>query len=142
MSEPDHLAYDAPSKDNDFSQYIYLGSYQESCMPYLRNDERQLEYSRRQPVYAKYINQTVSLFFRQAVRRMKYTAKQHHVIRILLLRAAALSLDMDYLPSRPVDREKAEADLALNIKKATSPDETNPKPKHVRSMFHNEYRLT
>jgi huntingtin-interacting protein 1-related protein len=38
-----------------------------------------------------------------------------------------------HYPSRPVDREKAEHDLALNIKKATSPDETAPKQKHVRS---------
>ena len=37
-------------------------------------------------------------------------------------------------PSRPVDRDKAEAELALNIKKATNTDETAPKQKHVRSM--------
>ncbi|TIB73304.1 hypothetical protein E3Q23_03038 [Wallemia mellicola] len=35
-------------------------------------------------------------------------------------------------PSRPVDRDKAEAELALNIKKATNTDETAPKQKHVR----------
>jgi hypothetical protein len=29
-------------------------------------------------------------------------------------------------PTRPVDREKAETELAQNIKKATSPDETAP----------------
>ncbi|CAG8433050.1 8592_t:CDS:10 [Diversispora eburnea] len=42
---------------------------------------------------------------------------------------------MDHYPSRPVDREKAEHDLALNIKKATSPDETAPKQKHVRKCI-------
>ena len=39
----------------------------------------------------------------------------------------------DHLPTRPVDREKAENELTLNIKKATSVDETSPKQKHVRS---------
>lgn len=39
----------------------------------------------------------------------------------------------DHLPTRPVDREKAENELSLNIKKATSTDETSPKQKHVRS---------
>lgn len=29
-------------------------------------------------------------------------------------------------PTRPVDREKNESELALNIKKATSPEETAP----------------
>ncbi|GBB93108.1 hypothetical protein RclHR1_02110007 [Rhizophagus clarus] len=43
-------------------------------------------------------------------------------------------MDIHY-PSRPVDREKAEHDLALNIKKATSPDETAPKQKHVRKCI-------
>ena len=37
-------------------------------------------------------------------------------------------------PSRPVDRDKAESELALNIKKATNTDETAPKQKHVRSV--------
>ncbi|CAB4428788.1 unnamed protein product [Rhizophagus irregularis] len=40
-----------------------------------------------------------------------------------------------HYPTRPVDREKAEHDLALNIKKATSPDETAPKQKHVRKCI-------
>jgi hypothetical protein len=40
--------------------------------------------------------------------------------------------DVHY-PTRPVDRDKAEAELAINIKKATNPDETAPKAKHVRS---------
>ncbi|RUO96371.1 transmembrane actin-binding protein [Jimgerdemannia flammicorona] len=40
-----------------------------------------------------------------------------------------------YLPSRSVDREKAESELSLNIKKATNPDETAPKQKHVRSAI-------
>ena len=38
-----------------------------------------------------------------------------------------------HLPTRPVDKDKAEAELTLNIKKATSPEETAPKQKHVRS---------
>ena len=38
-----------------------------------------------------------------------------------------------HLPTRPVDRDKAEAELTLNIKKATSPEESAPKQKHVRS---------
>jgi hypothetical protein len=29
-------------------------------------------------------------------------------------------------PTRPVDKEKTEAELSLNIKKATSPEETAP----------------
>jgi hypothetical protein len=34
--------------------------------------------------------------------------------------------------ARPMDRDKAEAELALHIKKATSAEETAPKQKHVR----------
>jgi len=34
--------------------------------------------------------------------------------------------------TRPMDRDKAETDLALHIKKATSAEETAPKQKHVR----------
>ncbi|KAN0060211.1 sla2 Src-like adaptor 2 [Thecaphora frezii] len=41
----------------------------------------------------------------------------------------------DHLPTRPVDRDKAESELSLNIKKATSPDETAPKQKHVRKCI-------
>jgi len=37
--------------------------------------------------------------------------------------------------SRPVTREKAEVELALAIKKATSQDETSPKQKHVRTCI-------
>ncbi|CAG8482347.1 11034_t:CDS:10, partial [Racocetra fulgida] len=40
-----------------------------------------------------------------------------------------------HIPSRPVDREKAEHDLSINIKKATSPEETAPKQKHVRKCI-------
>ena len=39
-----------------------------------------------------------------------------------------------HYPTRPVDKDKAEAELTLNIKKATSPEETAPKQKHVRSQ--------
>lgn len=40
-----------------------------------------------------------------------------------------------HLPTRPVDREKAERELNDNIKKATNADETAPKQKHVRSEW-------
>jgi hypothetical protein len=33
-----------------------------------------------------------------------------------------------------VDRDRAENELVINIKKATSPEETAPKQKHVRSL--------
>ncbi|GAA5858574.1 hypothetical protein JCM5353_007692 [Sporobolomyces roseus] len=38
-------------------------------------------------------------------------------------------------PTRPVDKEKAEVELNLAIKKATNPDETAPKQKHVRKAI-------
>jgi hypothetical protein len=38
-----------------------------------------------------------------------------------------------HYPTRPVDKDKAEQELAVNIKKATSPEESAPKQKHVRS---------
>ena len=41
--------------------------------------------------------------------------------------------EMHY-PTRPVDKDKAEHELVINIKKATSPEESAPKQKHVRSM--------
>ncbi|EJT99996.1 ANTH-domain-containing protein [Dacryopinax primogenitus] len=37
-----------------------------------------------------------------------------------------------HYPTRPVDKDKAEAELAITIKKATNGDETAPKQKHVR----------
>ncbi|KAF9949698.1 sla2 Src-like adaptor 2, partial [Mortierella alpina] len=37
--------------------------------------------------------------------------------------------------TRPVDRDKAEADLVLHIKKATSAEESAPKQKHVRACI-------
>lgn len=40
---------------------------------------------------------------------------------------------MSHNPTRPVDKDRAEAELNLAIKKATNPDETAPKQKHVRS---------
>ncbi|KAL1732141.1 ANTH domain-containing protein [Schizophyllum commune] len=40
-----------------------------------------------------------------------------------------------HLPTRPVDKDKAEAELVINIKKATSPEETAPKQKHVRKCI-------
>ena len=50
-----------------------------------------------------------------------------------------------HYPTRPVDKDKAEGELVVNIKKATNPDETAPKQKHVRSMsayFSSETRCT
>ncbi|KAK7059202.1 sla2 Src-like adaptor 2 [Paramarasmius palmivorus] len=40
-----------------------------------------------------------------------------------------------HFPTRPVDRDRAEADLAVHIKKATSPEESAPKQKHVRKCI-------
>ncbi|KAG7098961.1 hypothetical protein E1B28_000849 [Marasmius oreades] len=40
-----------------------------------------------------------------------------------------------HFPTRPVDKDKAEAELAVNIKKATSPEEAAPKQKHVRKCI-------
>lgn len=39
----------------------------------------------------------------------------------------------EHLPTRPVDRDKAERALSENIKKATNAEEIAPKQKHVRS---------
>ncbi|EMD41891.1 hypothetical protein CERSUDRAFT_79505 [Gelatoporia subvermispora B] len=52
-------------------------------------------------------------------------------------RQAAYDIDGDevHYPTRPVDKEKAEAELVVNIKKATNPDETAPKQKHVRKCI-------
>ncbi|KAI5454650.1 sla2 Src-like adaptor 2 [Naganishia albida] len=41
----------------------------------------------------------------------------------------------NHQPTRPVDKERAETELALSIKKATSPEETAPKQKHVRKCI-------
>lgn len=38
-----------------------------------------------------------------------------------------------HYPTRPVDKDKAEQELVINIKKATSAEESAPKQKHVRS---------
>jgi hypothetical protein len=38
-------------------------------------------------------------------------------------------------PSRNVDVGKQESELSINIKKATSPEETAPKRKHVRACI-------
>lgn len=35
-------------------------------------------------------------------------------------------LGVQHQPTRPVDKEKTEAELSVNIKKATSPEETAP----------------
>ena len=61
------------------------------------------------------------------------------------LRAFARSYEDDYeqetprvrgivhQPTRPVDKDKTEIELALHVKKAVSAEETAPKQKHVRS---------
>jgi hypothetical protein len=41
--------------------------------------------------------------------------------------------DAFHHPTRPVDKDKAESELSVCIKKATSPEESAPKQKHVRS---------
>ncbi|WWD02635.1 hypothetical protein V865_000675 [Kwoniella europaea PYCC6329] len=46
------------------------------------------------------------------------------------VRAAASGAN--HQPTRPVDKDKTESELSVNIKKATSPEETAPKQKHVR----------
>ncbi|KAF5368533.1 hypothetical protein D9758_002298 [Tetrapyrgos nigripes] len=46
--------------------------------------------------------------------------------------------DMDeeiHYPTRPVDKDKAEQELVVHIKKATSPEESAPKQKHVRKCI-------
>ncbi|CAL1694948.1 unnamed protein product [Somion occarium] len=43
--------------------------------------------------------------------------------------------DEVHYPTRPVDKDKAEAELVVNIKKATNPEETAPKQKHVRKCI-------
>ncbi|KAJ7446448.1 ANTH domain-containing protein [Mycena galericulata] len=40
-----------------------------------------------------------------------------------------------HYPTRPVDKDKAEQELIINIKKATSPEESAPKQKHVRKCI-------
>ncbi|KAI0094319.1 cytoskeleton assembly control protein [Irpex rosettiformis] len=52
-------------------------------------------------------------------------------------RQSGFDIDGDELhyPTRPVDKDKAEAELVVNIKKATNPDETAPKQKHVRKCI-------
>ncbi|KAI9444834.1 cytoskeleton assembly control protein [Lactarius indigo] len=50
---------------------------------------------------------------------------------------AGFDIDGDevHYPTRPVDKDKAEQELIVNIKKATSTDETAPKQKHVRKCI-------
>ncbi|KAI0296230.1 cytoskeleton assembly control protein [Russula brevipes] len=50
---------------------------------------------------------------------------------------AGFDIDGDevHYPTRPVDKDKAEQELAVNIKKATSADESAPKQKHVRKCI-------
>ena len=50
---------------------------------------------------------------------------------------AGFDIDGDevHYPTRPVDKDKAEQELAINIKKATSTEESAPKQKHVRSTY-------
>ncbi|KAG6832555.1 hypothetical protein H0H92_000184 [Tricholoma furcatifolium] len=50
-------------------------------------------------------------------------------------RPAGFDDDEVHYPTRPVDKEKAEHELLVNIKKATSPEESAPKQKHVRTLI-------
>ncbi|KAJ7596645.1 ANTH domain-containing protein [Mycena floridula] len=50
-------------------------------------------------------------------------------------RGGGFDEDEMHYPTRPVDKDKAEAELVVNIKKATSPEETAPKQKHVRKAI-------
>ncbi|TFY72777.1 hypothetical protein EVG20_g214 [Dentipellis fragilis] len=54
-------------------------------------------------------------------------------------RARQTNYDIDgdevHYPTRPVDKDKAEQELVVNIKKATSPEESAPKQKHVRKCI-------
>ncbi|KDQ63306.1 hypothetical protein JAAARDRAFT_53531 [Jaapia argillacea MUCL 33604] len=52
-------------------------------------------------------------------------------------RQTGFDLDGDevHYPTRPVDKDKAEQELVVNIKKATSPEESAPKQKHVRKCI-------
>ncbi|KAG6821407.1 hypothetical protein H0H93_014204 [Arthromyces matolae] len=51
-------------------------------------------------------------------------------------RTGAFDVDEEvHYPTRPVDKDKAEHELLVNIKKATSPDESAPKQKHVRKCI-------
>ncbi|SPO20250.1 related to cytoskeleton assembly control protein [Ustilago trichophora] len=43
--------------------------------------------------------------------------------------------DDQHMPTRPVDRDKAESELSIHIKKATSNEESAPKQKHVRKCI-------
>ncbi|KAJ7631162.1 I/LWEQ domain-containing protein [Roridomyces roridus] len=43
--------------------------------------------------------------------------------------------DEVHYPTRPVDKDKAEQELVVNIKKATNPEESAPKQKHVRKCI-------
>ncbi|GAA5986887.1 hypothetical protein JCM10908_000940 [Rhodotorula pacifica] len=45
------------------------------------------------------------------------------------------SKNQSHNPTRPVDKDKAESELQLALKKATNPDETAPKQKHVRKAI-------
>ncbi|KIM70189.1 hypothetical protein SCLCIDRAFT_102287 [Scleroderma citrinum Foug A] len=52
-------------------------------------------------------------------------------------RANGFGLDSEevHYPTRPVDKDKAEHELVINIKKATSTEESAPKQKHVRKCI-------
>ncbi|KAG6911617.1 hypothetical protein DXG01_011920 [Tephrocybe rancida] len=51
-------------------------------------------------------------------------------------RPGAFDVDEEvHYPTRPVDKDKAEHELLVNIKKATSPEESAPKQKHVRKCI-------
>ena len=85
----------------------------------------------------------LSASFTGAHRTCKYDALQTYAIVLRgsnrysgsRTRQGDYNIDGDevHYPTRPVDKDKAEGELVVNIKKATNPDETAPKQKHVRS---------
>ena len=62
----------------------------------------------------------------------------HYLDRYSGSRGRQTNYDIDgdevHYPTRPVDKDKADQELVVNIKKATSTEESAPKQKHVRSM--------
>ena len=45
-----------------------------------------------------------------------------------------IPMDGVHYPTRPIDKDKGEQGVSINVKKATSPEESAPKQKHVRSV--------
>ncbi|KAK6910437.1 hypothetical protein I203_104469 [Kwoniella mangroviensis CBS 8507] len=61
-----------------------------------------------------------------------YSFGRHHADYDDYPSVRAAASGANHQPTRPVDKDKTESELSVNIKKATSPEETAPKQKHVR----------